>query len=51
MFRKLSLALIGGAGTLPFFMDESTAPSSARHGISILYPNNSNARGVVSFSQ
>ena len=51
MFRRTASALLASALSASCFMDESKAPSSHRHAICILYPNNSNVRGVAAFSQ
>jgi Cu/Zn superoxide dismutase len=51
MFRK-TLSLVAAASfSSILFLDGQQAPDTKRHAISILYPNNSNARGVASFSQ
>ena len=51
MLRK-ALALAVTASFAPLFqLDQIEAPDTKRHAICILYPNNSNARGVASFSQ
>lgn len=51
MFRKV-LALAAASSLSPFLLlDEQKVPDTKRHAICILYPNNSNVRGVASFSQ
>ena len=51
MFRKI-LAL-GFTSTLgnTLLLDDNVAPDTKRHAICILYPNESNVRGIASFSQ
>lgn len=50
MFRK-AVAVAVSATLAPLFLDENQAADTKRHAICILYPNNSNVRGVASFSQ
>ena len=51
MFRKaLALALTSSFSSF-FLLDQQQEPDTKRHAICILYPNNSNARGLASFSQ
>ena len=51
MYRRTFSALFASAFSATCFMDESKAPSSQRHAICILYPQNSTVRGITSFSQ
>ena len=51
MFRKTLALAIASSFTSLFLLDQQNAPDTKRHAICILYPNNSNARGVASFSQ
>lgn len=51
MIRK-ALSLVVASSFLPLLaLDEQTAPDTKRHAICILYPNDSNVRGLASFSQ
>lgn len=50
MFRK-AFSLIAALSITPLLLDSNPTPQSDRHAICILYPNQSNVRGLVSFSQ
>jgi hypothetical protein len=51
MFRKiLALGFTSTLGTT-LLLDDNVVPDTKRHAICILYPNESNARGIASFSQ
>jgi len=50
MFRK-ALCLIAATSLTPLLLDDIQAPDTKRHAICILYPNQSNVRGLASFSQ
>ena len=50
MFKKV-LSLATAFSFTPLMLDSNSAPDSSRHAICILYPSNSNVRGIVSFSQ
>lgn len=51
MLRKAISIAVGSSITSFLCLDQNTAPDTKRHAICILYPDNSNARGVASFSQ
>ena len=51
MFRKTFGLAVTSTFTSLFLLDQQNAPDTKRHAICILYPNNSNTRGVASFSQ
>ncbi len=51
MFRKAISTICGLSLAVPYAMESNNPPPSDRHAICILYPNNSNVRGIVSFSQ
>jgi superoxide dismutase, Cu-Zn family len=50
MLRR-SLSIIAALTLSPLLLDETAVPDTRRHAICILYPNFSNVRGLVSFSQ
>ena len=51
MFKKVLGVACAFIGTSAISFHEPEKPSAERHAICILYPNNSNVRGVASFSQ
>jgi Cu/Zn superoxide dismutase len=53
MLRRLLLtgAFVAPTSCLYMKSDDSTAASYVRHAICILYPNHSETKGIVSFSQ
>jgi len=50
MFKR-SLSLLSVLSFTPLLMNEDLNADSKRHAICILYPNESEVRGIVSFSQ
>lgn len=52
MLRKVLSAAVGLSFSLPYLLDGTPElPETKRNAICILYPNGSNVRGLVSFSQ
>ena len=51
MIRKFATALFSTTLSTVCLLDKNEPKAEDRHAICILYPNNSNARGVVGFSQ
>ena len=52
MIKRVLAAVCTSALSTTYFMDEQKQPKNTeRHAICILYPNNSNVRGIASFSQ
>ena len=51
MFRKVLALAVSSSFAPLLLLDDNTVPDTKRHAICILYPNNSNARGIASFSQ
>jgi len=51
MLRKIFAFGFASTLTSTLLLDDNVAPDTKRHAICILYPNESNVRGVASFSQ
>lgn len=51
MIKRAFGALIASTFSATCFMDGQQPKNSERHAICILYPNNSNVRGIAAFSQ
>ena len=51
MLRKIFALGFASSLTTSLLLDDNIAPDTKRHAICILYPNDSNVRGIASFSQ